>query len=317
MENQRIITDYRLKLNANNIVLTECAEWTGPDLKKNRTKQDANLKDNRTKGVLSPKSVKRLKSSINWLVISSEKKKRGCAPEQRNYNFKINFITLTIPPQLNTTITEHQFKLLLNTFLTYHRKYNNLNNYVWKIETHKDGRFHIHITTDTFIWHKKIKDSWNMILKRNGMLEYHYSKFQNYAPPSTDIKSVKKVRKLAAYMAKYMTKNNKENPMFRGRVWGCSMKISKVLNNVTYVCPSVIGEVTKPIFDLGRKMLEVFSNPNVFGNTYKVADIYLLDVVDWVKLKGSFIYEVFKELILFLRKETSRDSQLCLEFSYG
>ncbi len=112
-----------------------------------------------------------------------------------------------------------------------------------------------------------------------------------------------------------MTKNNKENPMFSGRVWGCSSKISKVLNNVLYVCPSIIGKVTKPVFDTNVKTIEVHTSPNLFGRTYKVADIYLMTIIDWVKMKGSYLYEVFKELILFLRPES--DGQLDLNFEIG
>ncbi len=317
MENQLIITDYRFSISANSICVTECTQWTGEDLKKNRTKQDANLKDNRTKGILSDKNIKRLKKSINWLVISTQKKKYYSFKEKKEVTFKINFITLTIPPQKNGQVSEKLFKILLNTWLTYQRKYSKLNNYVWKIEAHKDGRFHIHITTDTFIYYRNVNDSWNAILRRNGLLEHHYSKHQNYSPPSTDVKKVDKVKKLAAYMAKYMTKNNKENPMFNGRVWGCSMKISKVLNNVIYVCPTEVYKVTKPIFQNAIKCLEVFTNPNVFGNSYKVADVYLMELRDWLILQGSYLGDLFKELILFLRLETNREEQLCLNLDFS
>jgi len=315
MENQRIITDYRFSISANSICVTEVAQWLGDDLKKNRTKQNANLLDNRTKGILSQKNIKRLKKAVNWLVISTQPKKVYSLKQNQKTSFKVNFITLTIPPQSEGGVTEKQFKTLLNTWLTYHRKYNNLNNYVWKIETHKDGRFHIHLTTDTYIWMEKVRNSWNMILKRNGMLEHHFEKFGNYNPPSTEIKAVNKVKKLAAYMAKYMTKNNKENPMFSGRVWGCSMKISKVLANHVYICPTEIFQVTKPIFEKGIKCFEVFTEKNVFGNCYKVADIYLMSVIDWIDLQGSYLGNLFKEIILFLRKETAREQQLKLQLT--
>lgn len=317
MENQLITTEYRFGINAQSICITEIKEWTGVDLSKHRAKQDENLKNNRTQGVLSPKNIKRLKNAINWLVISSQKKKYYSLKEKKEIEFKINFITLTIPPQEKGQITEKQFKILLNTWLTYHRKYNKLNNYVWKIETHKDGRFHLHITTDTFIYLKSINETWNTILRRNGMLEYHYKKHNNYTPPSTEVKPVHTIKKLGAYMAKYMTKSNKKNPMFSGRVWGCSMKISKVLNSRTYVSPDVMHKVTRPLFDNVIKSIEVFTEPNVFGNKWKVADIFLMDVREWIKLKGSFLYDVFQELVLFLRVATGRDAQLVLEFQYG
>ena len=312
MENQLIVTDYRISINPQSICLTECTQWLGADLGKKRIKQHENLKNNSTRGILSPKNIKRIKKSINWLVISSQEKQAFSMKSNHKYKFKINFITLTIPPQKEGLIKEKEFKILLNTWLTYQRKYSNLNNYVWKIETHKDGRLHIHITTDTFIHWKSINTSWNTILRRNGLLELHYTKFKNYTPNSTDVHSVKKVKKIGAYISKYMAKNNKENPMFNGRVWGCSMKISKVLQNVFYVSPDVIGKVTKPIFDSGCKMIEVFTEPNLFGRKWKVADIYLMDLSNWINLKEGFLFDMFKELVLFLRIESNRSKQLIL-----
>jgi len=316
MENRLIITDYRIKLNPQSICLTECTQWLGDDLGKKRLKQNANLIDNSTKGILSPKNIKRCQNAIRWLVVASQEKKYYSFKEKKHIKFKVNFITLTIPPQKNGLVTEKQIKVVLNTWLTYHRKYSKLNNYVWKIEPHKDKRLHIHITTDTFIYYPKIANSWNLILKRNGMLEFHYEKFKNYTPPGTQVKPVEKIKKLAKYMGKYFSKPNEAMLNYRGKVWGCSMKINKVLNNSVYVCPSIIGKVTKPIFSCGAKLLEVFTKPNIFGQKWKVADIYLMDLSNWIKLKSGFLYDMFKELILFLRRETPRDTQLQFELGY-
>ena len=313
MQNQLIITDYRIKINAENICITEVVQWAGDDLSKGRQKQDANLINNSTRGLMSAKSVKRIKKAVNWLVLSSQQKQYYSLKAKKKIKFKVNFITLTIPPQKDQEINEKTFKTLLNTWLTYHRKYNKLNNYIWKLELHKDGRIHIHVTTDTFIYLKSVRESWNTILKRNGLLEHHFEKYKNYTPPSTEVKPVDKIKKLGAYLAKYLTKNNKENPKFNGRVWGCSSKITQVLNNTTYVSPDIIGKITRPIFDNCSKMLEVFTKPNMFGRKWKVADIYLMDLKDWISIEDSYLYNLFKELVLFLRKETPRETQLQLQ----
>lgn len=310
MENQLITTDYRFSLSASSICLTEVKEWTGIDRSKKRTKQNENLNNNATKGILSPKNIKRIKKAVDWLIVSSQDKVAYSMKANTKFKFKVNFVTLTIPPQENGNVDEISFKQMLNTWLTYHRKYNDLNNYVWKIEAHKDGRLHIHITTDSFIHWKSVNDTWNQILRRNGLLELHYKKYGNYTPPSAEVRSVKKIKKIGAYIAKYMAKNNQENPMFRGRVWGCSLKISKVLANVCYVCPTKIWEATKPIFDADIKTIVIETEPNVFGQKYKVADIYLMKIKDWIKIKGSFLYEVFKEIIIFLREAKPQDVQL-------
>jgi hypothetical protein len=317
MQNKKIVVDYKLKFSANAIVQTERREWIGDNWDKPRKKQNANLKNNATRGLISQKSKSRLKKSINWLVMSAVKKKAFSLKTTNTFNFKVNFITLTIPPQENGLIEEKEFKSLINTWLTYHRTYSKLNNYVWKIEKHKDNRLHIHITTDTYIHYKKIKDSWNLILQRGGFLEYHFAKFGNYCPNSTDVHSIKKVKKLAAYLVKYMAKSNEEDPMYNGRVWSCSLKISKVVNNELIITPDCIGEVLRPLFnkEIEHKIIE--TEPNAMGRKFAVADLYLMRVKDWVRIKGTVIYDYFKELILFLRPDNYGYRQESLTLNIG
>lgn len=316
MENLRIVTDYRFTLSANSICMSECSQWLGEGFGKPRTKQNKNLENNKTNGQLSDKAIKRLKKAVNWLVMASNRKSAFAAVDKNRFAFKINFVTLTIPPQENGIVDEKTFKELLNTWLTYHRKYSKLNNYVWKLEYHKDGRLHIHITTDCFIHHVLVRKSWNLILKRAGLLKLHFEKFNTYNPNSTDVHAVKKVKKLAAYISKYMAKNNKANPLFRGRVWGCSMKISKVLKNVVYICPTQIGNFMAPLIKSSAKIIEVKTEPNVFGKSYKIADIYLMDVKEWIQLQATPLGDIFKEMILFLRKETKRETEFQYTLGY-
>lgn len=313
MEATCITTDYRFKINPSNIILTEVKEWIGDYTVKDRFKQHENLKNNKTRGVLSEKARKRLRTSINWLVVSSEHKPLFSKKFNTKSKFKINFITLTIPPQKNGIINEKEFKELLNTFLTYHRKYSKLNNYVWKIETHKDGRFHIHLTTDTFIHHASIRASWNSLLLRRNYLTFHFEKYGNYSPPSTEVLAVKNIKKIGAYISKYMSKDNSPIEQFRGRVWGCSHKISRVLDNKVLVSPDVIGQTLRPIFDNDIREIYIETEPNIFGKVYTLATVFLFEAKDWVKIKGSYLYNLFKEIILFLRNDNGK--QLKLEIS--
>lgn len=311
---ERITTEYKLKISSNTIIQTEVREWKSGRLDNYNIKKLDNLKDNTTKGLISKKSKAKLKKSINWLIMSSQQKKAFSLKTNHNYQFKVNFITLTIPPQKDQLLSEKQVKSILNTWLTYHRKYSKLNNYVWKIEKHKDNRLHIHITTDTYIHHKSVKDSWNLILQRAGFLEYHFGKFSNYSPNSTDVHAIKKVKKLAAYVVKYMAKSNKKDKLYRGRVWSCSLKISKVLNNELYVTPDKIGSILRVLFEKNIKSKSIETEPDAFGRTFVVAEMYLLSVKDWISLKGSFLYDYFKEIILFLRYENNNYRQESLVF---
>jgi hypothetical protein len=313
IENYKVTTSYKIKIRANYIIQTEVKEWVNGNWDRIRTKQHENLKDNSTKGILSKKSIQKLKGSINWLVIAAQNKNLKSLKTTYIHQFKINFITLTIPPQENELITEKKFKIILNTWLTYQRKFNKLNNYVWKIEKHKDNRLHIHILTDTFIHHRNIRNSWNLILKRNGLLEYHNKKFNNYDPNSTDIHSIQKVKKVAAYMVKYMTKNGEVDNLYNGRVWSCSNKISQVMQNQIEVSPDKINEFIKPLMNKKIDYKEILTDPNQFGNSFHVADLYLISPSDWKYLKGSELYDIFKELIINLRS----NKQTILDFNFS
>jgi hypothetical protein len=310
-ENYKVTTCYKFKLKPTVIIQTEVKEWVHGNWDRVRTRQHENLKENATKGLLSKKAIQKLKGSINWLVASSQNKNLKSLKTNYIHKFKINFITLTIPPQENEIIEEKKFKLILNTWLTYQRKFSSLNNYVWKIEKHKDNRLHIHILTDTFIHHRLVRNSWNLILKRNGLLEYHNKKFNNYDPNSTDIHSIQKVKKVAAYMVKYMTKNNEVDNLYNGRVWSCSSKISSVMQQVLVVSPDKINEVLKPLMNKKIDYKEILTEPDQFGNSFLVAECYLLKLQDWILLKGSYLYEIFKELIIFLRSS----KQLSIDFN--
>ncbi len=313
IENYKITTGYKLKFRANYIIQVEEKEWINGNWDRIRTKQHENLSNNSTNGQLSKKSTQKLKSSINWLVTASQHKNLKSLKTQQQYKFKINFITLTIPPQEQEQVEEKKFKTIINTFLTYHRKYSKLNNYVWKIEKHKDNRLHIHILTDTFIHHNSIRNSWNIILLRNGLLEYHNKKFNNYNPNSTDIHSIRKVKKVAAYMVKYMAKNNQKDMLYNGRVWSCSSKISSVMQNCLIVSPDKIGEVMRPLFNKKIEYKSIMSEPNQFNNSFHVADLYMLKPSDWNLIKGSIVYELFKELITSLRS----GKQISMDFNFN
>jgi len=109
-QDERITTEYKLKLSSNTIIQTEVREWKSGRKNDFHSKRMENLKDNTTKGLISKKSKAKLKKAINWLIISSEQKKAFSLKTNHNYKFKINFITLTIPPQKEGLLSEKEVK---------------------------------------------------------------------------------------------------------------------------------------------------------------------------------------------------------------
>ena len=153
--------------------------------------------------------------------------------------YKLTFITLTLPSA--QVHSDQQIKSkCLNHFLTDLRRKWKVEMYIWKAEKQENGNIHFHILADKYIKWQEIKIRWNQICekldyvsvyqknmkryfingfkmsdnpkdKRNEATQrkaYEKSKSENWLNPnSTDIHALYKIKNLAAYLAKYLTKN--------------------------------------------------------------------------------------------------------------
>lgn len=292
------------------------ADYLGSGLKRSIKQIDnqKNLKNNKSHGQLSSKSMSKLKNSVNWLLAAAKYKPVYCKQKRKTFWFKTNFITLTIPPQ--TTYSEHSKKLhldykniqpihtsikstvpinylptvsskmfqkCLNVFLTYSRKHHNLKlyNYVWKLEAHKDGRLHVHISSDIFYHYQHLRNTWNRILQKNGLLEQHFKVHNNYDPNSTDVHSVYKVRNVAGYICGYMQKKPNLSKDFEGRIWSCSYSLSQKNKCYCYLGMDCdrrdLSFVDRPMIRYKR----IESKPDCMGKRKTVATMYMLHGQQW------------------------------------
>lgn len=244
---------------------------------------EKNLQNNEANGQLSNKAKTKLKNAVNWLICAAKPKNVFDKNRNAHFKFRVNFVTLTIPPQSENQLSHKKTKVILNTWLSYHRKYSALKNYVWKAEFHKDGRIHFHITTDTFIHWKNLRDSWNRILKRNGLLEFHYKKFGNYDPNSSDVHSTKNVKNLPAYITKYMSKNNDTDFEMKGRIWGCNYALSEANQCREKIEVGQYWEwmATLNQFDIAKKEIRADSEED--EDEFLIATVYLFDINMWRK----------------------------------
>ena len=167
-----------------------------------------NLKENDQKGKLSKKAITGLRNAINWLCLAAQPKRVFVKKTEKTFTFKINFITLTLPDTSKPINSAQLQKELLNPWLTYMRKFHQLKNYVWRLEFQANGKLHVHITTDTFLHLKTVRDHWNSLLKKNGHLTDFFEKHSHWNPNSTDIHATKSIKNIAGYLAKYMSKKN-------------------------------------------------------------------------------------------------------------
>lgn len=270
-----------------------------------------NLKENTHKGKLSVKSSKELKGVINWLVSSAKKKTIYHKETEQHYTFKVNFVTLTLPDTQNE-INDKDFKeKLLNPFLTYCRKYLKLTNYVWKLEFQENGKLHAHLTTDSFIYWKDIRNAWNRRLKANGYLNDFIDKFGHDNPNSTDIHSVYKINDVASYLAKYMAKNEQLTKQVKGRIWGCNYELSRNSKPKLFVWANEIHEVMKPLFNSLIECKPIMTLPDSLGAVTQLGEIFYMKPFTWNLIRNE-IKDLFLQTCSNIRNLITPETNLIL-----
>jgi hypothetical protein len=189
---------------------------------------------------ISTNAHRTLKRKINWLYFLSKSKPVKTYAGKNIYNFKMAFITLTLP-SVQKHPTVFITKNLFNQFLTEVRQRTKMENYVWRLEFQKNGNVHYHIATDTYLDYFFIKQIWNRILSNYGYIQPYTAKHKNmslknynkeynkfskidfsiiakrYAlgckhswkqPNSIDVKSVISNKSISNYISKYFSKDS-------------------------------------------------------------------------------------------------------------
>ena len=258
---------------------------------------------NKHRGEVSKKAANRIRSKIEWLVFLSKKRRVTPTAGGKSFTFQVNFITLTLPAVQAHTDNEIKSKCL-NQFLTECRQKFGMRNYVWKAELQGNENIHFHITTDTYIHYETIRTIWNRCIGKLGYVREYSSKMQkmsfgdyvnyrrrqgstdlprlrkayNYGqksmwrdPNTTDVKSVKNVRNLAAYLSKYMVKEleKKSTPSgssdrlaaFTGNLWYCSQSLSRLSTYKTHPSGAVI-DFSNAISKLTKSIVRLYDYCN-------------------------------------------------------
>ena len=188
---------------------------------------------------ISDNAFRTMKRRINWLYYLSKSRYKKTISGKEIYNFKMSFITLTLPSkQVHNTkfITDN----CLNHFLTILRTKYDLRNYVWRLEFQNNGNVHYHLVTDCYVDFFIMRSTWNRVLGKFGYIENYSKKFKglsltaynnlvnkenkidfkvvadryakgckfNWTDPNTvDVKSVTSGKRISAYIAKYFAKD--------------------------------------------------------------------------------------------------------------
>lgn len=176
-------------------------------------------------GQLTKYAKKRLKRAIELLVASSVYKEATHFKTGKKFKFKVNFITLTLPAAQKEISDKELKSKCLDVWIKRAKRKYGLKSYVWRAERQKNGNIHFHIMSDCYIRYDKIRDDWNSVLSRYHFIDDFYEQHGHRRPNSTDVHAVSKIRNLAAYMVKYMSKEEKEGDKIEGKVWDCSVNL--------------------------------------------------------------------------------------------
>lgn len=261
---------------------------------------------NQANGLISAKAERRIKKAISWLIEITPEKTYFSETHGKNFTFKLNFITLTLPAEQMHPDSVIK-KNALNQFLTECRNQYKVKNYIWRAEAQKNGNIHFHLCFDQYIHHSTIRKIWCRIIGKLGyidayrqnMEEWHkdgfkvrrellknWSKQRQYSaylsgmssnwalPNCTDVHAIKKIRNLSSYLAKYCSKNSPERPI-DGKLWG----LSNGLSACTPLTIELVGKeaeemkVIQPVMEPRTKVLErcsiIFEKASLITSWYR------------------------------------------------
>src|SRR4030042_2456671 len=294
-----------------------------------------NLAHNSTCGILSDKSEKKIKLAIDWLLFLAADKKVFSKKSGQWFKFKINFVTLTLSStQLHSDIEIKE--KLLSQFLVECKFYHNVVNYLWRAEVQRNGNIHFHLVTDKFIPWLWIQTTWNRIQNKlgyidrfavkmrkkfeNGFVYDHNDKYKRsystqlkaykkgnsedwYKPNSTDVHSIKNIRNISRYLAKYCTKNPDNSESFEvinnsdgyykkaesgyvrtieGTLWNLSNSLSKYKKAIVIAA----GYVTEELDEI----IKVFNNKMEY---YDYTSVCYVNVSKWEKFGQKYLFPEF------------------------
>lgn len=186
-------------------------------------------------GRLTPGAKKRLAKAVTLMVQGTRRRWIFNPVSGRHHVHHLSFMTLTIsdPTRLLDGKTAH--KWLLAPFLAWLRKTKEVNTYIWKAELQKNGQIHYHVTLPNFIHYKDVRDKWNDLQRKAGLLDRYFAEHGHYDANSTDMHKVYKVRDMAAYMVKELTKSIQNAASLGGKVWDCSANLSEAKYYTSYM----------------------------------------------------------------------------------
>jgi len=203
---------------------------------------------------LSDGSRKRLQRAITIMAAACTPRWIENHKKQLQY-FRMGFLTLTFPAPIDI----NPAKEIFFEFMRWVRERQGIRADIWKMEFQASDIPHFHVLLSDYLHKDQAQARWDDLLRENGVSTEYADKNNTYRTNSLDIKAVGKVKDLAAYMVKELSKDlsakkvtieakiRAENPdinpedlkqqvhaevmemiKVNGKVWDCSMNLRGV-----------------------------------------------------------------------------------------
>lgn len=222
-------------------------------------------------GYVSDGVKKRMRKCITLLLQSTPYKYKTHPISGRIMAHKVSFITLTTPTHEKSLDAKYCHKNLLEPMLRVLRRRHSLKSYIWKVELQDNGQVHYHITCDIVMHHRTLRNIWNELLDKNGMLEDFQLRYGHKDPNSTDIHNVQKVRNLEAYLVKYICKEYQNETKLNAKIWDCSKNI-KENDYFKFQLDTVSHQIVRKLQDTQQVITNYFEKAIFFD--FKTNDYY-------------------------------------------
>lgn len=265
-------------------------------------------------GRLCPGAKKRLTKAIEALVQTCREvkcfhfvnPKDGKAVSGK---YTLTFVTFTIHSPKKNIIGRDAHKQVLEPMLRWLREDWGMDRYVWKAELQKRGQLHYHLTCNVAVPWWELRDKWNGLQARAGLLDDYYAEHGDYDANSTDVHSVYKVNDMAGYLKKSIFKSQSKNASviaemkkelqndksIGGKVWDCSLEIKQFDYFKVFDADVVAGErrVSDPAF--GQLMVDIESNCERLSITDNCT-VYYFAQPTWRLLEDDIKKDYFEHL---------------------
>lgn len=196
------LTDYAVQIRSNGLILFPIPKgmtYARFDLQKQRKASYS--------GIMTPHTRKRISCSIDILVQRTPKQRIYNPITSKEFDFDLNFMTLTMPNHKMISARKG-YDVLLSKYIRYMKDKVGLRNYVWKVELQQNQQPHWHLVTDTFIEWPVIRWKWNNLLRQEGLLNQYAKAHGHFNAPSTQIKAVESIHDMQRYLSKELCKSN-------------------------------------------------------------------------------------------------------------